>query len=398
MSQPPRGTVPVTYAISATGILATPLVLPILPEIAADLDVSNSTVGFVIAAASLPGVIVAPIIGLLADRYGRRSVLIPCLLVFGVGGLMAGVAPTFELLLLARLLQGVGSAGLINLAVVIIGDHFEGPDRARMIGRNAVVLTMGLSIFPTVGGALADTWGWRAAFVPYGAAFLVAGAVTAILPRVRPHDPPPLAEQVRTAGGYLRDRRVVAMAAAGFAVFILVFGVATTLPLHLDEEFAAGALVRGLLLALPAAGAGTISLLMGRLSSRWRAWDLVPVGYAMIAVAYVGVPLAPIVALVTLPALAYGMGEGLTIVPLQDYATALAPQEHRGVVVAMWVSAVRAGQAVGPALSGAAIAAFGTNGAFVAGTVFATTLAVVAFVARPALLLRDSGVAEAGAG
>ncbi len=272
MSQPPRGTVPVTYAISATGILATPLVLPILPEIAADLDVATSTVGLVIAAASLPGVVVAPIIGLLADRYGRRSVLIPCLLVFGVGGLMAGVAPTFELLLLARLLQGVGSAGLINLAVVIIGDHFDGPERARMIGRNAVVLTMGLSIFPTVGGGLADIWGWRAVFVPYGVAFLVAGAVAAILPRVRPQNPPPFSQQVRTAGGYLRDRRVLAMAAAGFAVFILVFGVATTLPLHLDEEFAAGALVRGLLLALPAAGAGTVSLLMGRLSSRWRAW------------------------------------------------------------------------------------------------------------------------------
>lgn len=398
MSQPPRGTVPVTYAISATGILATPLVLPILPEIAADLDVATSTVGLVIAAASLPGVVVAPIIGLLADRYGRRSVVIPCLLVFGVGGLMAGVAPTFELLLLARLLQGVGSAGLINLAVVIIGDHFEGPERARMIGRNAVVLTMGLSIFPTVGGGLADIWGWRAVFVPYGVAFLVAGAVAAILPRVRPQNPPPFSQQVRTAGGYLRDRRVVAMAAAGFAVFILVFGVATTLPLHLDEEFAAGALVRGLLLALPAAGAGTVSLLMGRLSSRWRAWDLVPVGYAMIAVAYVGVPLAPVVALVAFPALAYGMGEGLTIVPLQDYATALAPQEHRGVVVAMWVSAVRAGQSVGPALSGGAIAAFGTNGAFVAGTVLATALAVGAFVARPALLLRDTDAGAATPG
>ncbi len=118
----------------------------------------------------------------------------------------------------------------------------------------------------------------------------------------------------------------------------------------------------------------------------------------MIAVAYVGVPLAPVVALVALPALAYGMGEGLTIVPLQDYATALAPQEHRGVVVAMWVSAVRAGQSVGPALSGGAIAAFGTDGAFVAGTILATALAVGAFVARPALLLRDTDVAEAGGG
>lgn len=390
----PRGTLPVVFAISATGILANPLVLPVLPNMAREFDIASGTAGLAVAVASLPGVVVAPIIGLLADRFGRRAVLVPCLLVFGVGGVAAAVMPTFPLLLLARFVQGVGAAGLINLSVVILGDLFEGPYRARMIGLNAVVLTLGLSVYPTIGGAIADAWGWRASFWLFGVAFLVAGAASAILPRIRPVAAPTFREQVRIAGTHVRDRRVYAMGITGFLVFILVFGVATTLPIHLDEHFDTGATVRGLMLALPAVGAGGVSLSMGRLAARWGAWDLAPVGFAFIAIAYIGVAGSPMVALVALPALAYGLGEGLTIVPLQDYATAIAPDEHRGVIVAVWVAAVRAGQTVGPAVAAVAITALGTYGTFVAGTVFATALGAGAWVVRPMLKLQDDEAAR----
>lgn len=390
MSPPPRGTVTVAYALSATGILANAIILPVLPDIARDLNASKGQVGLVVAAASLPGVFAAPLIGLLADRFGRRQVVVPCLVVFGVGGLAGGLAPTFPVMLALRFVQGIGAAGLVNLAIVVLGDHFEGSDRARMIGRNALALTLGLSVFPTLGGAIAEQWGWRASFVPYGAALIVAGVAAVVLPAGRPETGGTFSEQLRGAGEYLRDTRVYAMSAAGFAVFILVFGVATTLPIHLDEEFHAGALVRGLVLALPALGAGGVSLAMGRLAARWQAWDLVPLGFGVIAVAYVGIPAAPVLAVIMLPALAYGMGEALTIVPLQDYAAALAPDEHRGIVVAVWVSAARAGQATGPAMAGVAISSLGTDGTFVAGVVLAGALGIVAAAARPRLKLRDA--------
>lgn len=388
VSTAPRGTVAVAYGLSATGILATSLVLPVLPDIARDLHVSTGRVGLVVALASLPGIVAAPLIGLFADRWGRRVVAVPCLLVFGVGGMASALAPTFGMLLLLRFVQGIGAAGLINLAVVILGDHFDGPQRARMIGRNAVVLTLGLSIYPTVGGALGQQWGWRWVFATYAVALPFALVAYVTLPQARPVPTGTLMDQVRDARDCLRDRRVVAMSAAGFAVFILVFGVATTLPLHLDEEFNAGALVRGVMLGLPAMGAAVVALLMGRLVARWGAWDLLPVGCALIAVAYLGIPASPVVLVVALPALAYGLGEGLTIVPLQDYAASLSP-EQRGVMVAIWVSAVRGGQAVGPAVAGLAIGGLGTSGAFLAGAVFAGGLALATTAARPALKLAD---------
>jgi predicted MFS family arabinose efflux permease len=386
------GIVVTAFALSATGILANTLVLPVLPDLARDLGISSGGAGLVVAMASLPGVVVAPLIGLLADRYGRRAVVMPCLVVFGAAGMAGGAAPDFATMLVLRFVQGVGAAGLVNLAVVILGDSFTGARRARMIGLNAVAITMGLAVFPTLGGGIGDLFGWRASFLPYGGAFLVAALAARTLPPGRPAASRTMREQIVGAAAYVRDRRVAAMAVAGFASFVLIFGVSVTLPIHLDEQFGSTAVVRGLMLALPAVGAGVVSLLMGRLAQRWGAWDMVPVGFALLGVAYAGVAGSPVIAVVALPAVAYGVGEALTVVPLQDFATAIAPDEHRGMIVAVWVSAVRAGQFAGPALAGLSIAAIGTGGTFVAGTGLAALAAGVAFAARPSLRLQGSAV------
>ncbi|MGH8974260.1 MAG: MFS transporter, partial [Acidimicrobiia bacterium] len=133
-------------AISLSGVLGNALVAPALPDIARALSVDNTGIGLVVAAASLPGVVVAPVIGIAADRFGRRVVVVPCLVVFGLGGMAAMAAPNFGVLLAARLVQGVGAAGLVNLAVVMIGDRHEGAvERATAIGRNGAVLTVGLA-------------------------------------------------------------------------------------------------------------------------------------------------------------------------------------------------------------------------------------------------------------
>ena len=137
------------------------------------------------AAGTLPGIVMAPVIGVLADRFGRRAVLVPCLVGFGVFGLLSALAPTFEMLLVLRLLQGVGSAGLINLAVVIIGDHWDGVERARLVGQNAAVLTVSLAVFPPLGGLLTELGGWRLSFAPY-AVGLVTAAVIWCAARPRP--------------------------------------------------------------------------------------------------------------------------------------------------------------------------------------------------------------------
>jgi MFS transporter, ACDE family, multidrug resistance protein len=106
----------VILSITLTGILANVLVTPVAPDIAKDFGVGATGVGLVLGSATAPGILLAPIIGVLADRYGRRSVVVPCLTVFGIAGGLAAFAPTFPILLALRFLQGCGAAGLINLA------------------------------------------------------------------------------------------------------------------------------------------------------------------------------------------------------------------------------------------------------------------------------------------
>ena len=83
----------------------------------------------------------------------------------------------------------------------------------------------------------------------------------------------------------------------------------------------------------------------------------------------------------------YGLGETLVIVPLQAYAAGLAPAQ-RGVMVAAWVSAVRAGQASGPVLVGACLAAFSARGAIALGAAVSAGLAGTVLVIRSAVTLR----------
>jgi ACDE family multidrug resistance protein len=379
----------VVYAIGVTGVLANAVVAPALPDIARALEVDEAGIGLVVAAASLPGVVVAPLIGVAADRFGRRTVVLPCLMVFGVGGMAAMLAPSFAVLLAARLLQGFGAAGLVNLSVVIIGDRHESPTaRAAAIGRNGAVLTVGLAVLPALGGVLVSLWGWRAAFAPYAAAFVVALAAAAVLPPGPPPGARSLAEQVKGAGRYLLDRRVAAMTATGLCGFVLVFGVVlTVLPIDLDQRFGAGPALRGLVVGLPAAAAVGVSLAMGRLSGRWPTWDLVFAGFAIFAVTFLAVALAPTVVVVAMAVAAYGLGEALVIVTLQAYAAGLAPAAHRGVMVAVWVAAVRAGQALGPVLAGICLSTVGARGSFVVASAAATAVAGAVATFRRSLRL-----------
>jgi MFS family permease len=184
-----RPPLPVVFAITVTGILANTLINAPLPDIVDDLGVPDASAGLLVAAGTLPGIVIAPIIGLLADRYGRRQVLIPCLTIFGVAGVAGAFAPTFEVLLATRALQGVGSAGLINLAVVLLADSWDGAARAKVIGQNAAVLTISIAITPALGGLLAEAGGWRASFAPYGLALVTAGAAWLLVPERSPGAP-----------------------------------------------------------------------------------------------------------------------------------------------------------------------------------------------------------------
>ncbi len=230
---------------------------------------------------------VAPVAGFLADRFGRRVVLTTALGIFGVFGGMAALAPTFEILLLARLFQGFGSAALINLAVVLIGDHWRGIDRTRLIGRNSSVLTIGLAAMPWLSGAITEASSWRVAFALYTIALVTGAAAWVILDEGKPAEPPRPRDQFGDAMVVLRRPIVLLTVVSSFLVFIAIFGLyLTVLPVHLDEVFGLGSGARGLVIALPAISATLASFNLGRMRSLTSARTVVIVAATALAVAY----------------------------------------------------------------------------------------------------------------
>ncbi len=76
----------IVFAVTLMAVLGTSSVTPAFPEVAQELGVSRGQVGLLITVFTLPGVFLTPVLGALSDRFGRRKILIPSLLLFGIAG------------------------------------------------------------------------------------------------------------------------------------------------------------------------------------------------------------------------------------------------------------------------------------------------------------------------
>jgi predicted MFS family arabinose efflux permease len=365
-------------AITGTGIMGNTLLAPAIPDILDEFGVSDSGAGLLIAATSFPGIFMAPVMGVVADRLGRRRVLVPCLAAFGVFGAAAALAPSFAWLVAARFGMGIGAAGLINLAVVLIGDHWGPADRTRLIGRNAAFLTVCLAVMPPIGGLLTDLGTWRLALAPYSLAIVTAVVAWRMLPPDRPDATVSVSQQLGGVGEVVRQPAVLLILIGGAASFVMIFGVfLSTLPIHLENEFGFGASMRGLFLALPAIPSTLVAFNLQRVRERMSAKRLLVACSLAFAAGFGLIGASGSVALIVIGCVVYGVGEGALIPTLQARAVELSPPQHRGAVVAVYVGAARAGQTIGP-LGAAAL--FGATTTFVTlevGAVLALALAVM---------------------
>jgi MFS transporter, ACDE family, multidrug resistance protein len=372
-----RPALALVFSITVTGILLNTVVNAGVPDILEAFGRPASDAGVLVASGALPGVVVAPLIGVLADRYGRRPVLVPCLVVYGIAGGLAGLAPGFWALVGLRSLQGAGAAGLINLSVVIIGDHWEGEERAKAIGQNAAVLTVSLAVFPGLGGLLTELGGWRLPFALFPLSLVTAVLINRRLFEVDLGPVVGVRQQVRAAATIVRRPVVSGAIVSGFVIFVLIFGLfLTVLPVHLDEEFGLSAGLRGLVLAAPAATSTLAAVNLSRLRARFGRRTLVLGASGLFAVAFVAMGEAPSTLWLVVAALLYGFGEGAVIPTLQDMVASAAPAASRGAVMATFVGVIRAGQATGPLAAGVLIGAAGTSATFMIGGALAAALLV----------------------
>lgn len=367
------------YTVTLTGILSTTVLTPAIPDILSEFGRPAGNAGYLVAVGTVAGIIVAPIAGFAADRFGRRIVLTVCLGVFGVFGGLSAVAPSFEFLLVVRLIQGAGSAGLVNLAVVLIGDHWSGAERTLLIGRNSAILTAGLALIPPLSGALTDLAGWRLAFALYTVSLATAVAAWALLKDRRSAQPPAVRDQVADSLAVLRRPVIRAAIAVGALVFVAIFGLfLTVLPVHLDEVFGLGAGQRGLVIATPAIMATLSSLNLGRLRRLLSARAMVAIAATALGAAFVLIGTTTTLLVVIAAALIYGTAEGILMPLLQDLVLEDSPGDVRALAMAVWIGFARLGQTIGPLLAGLMLGAVATGVTFIAGSAVAGLILLLA--------------------
>lgn len=102
------------FAISLMAVLGVATLTPAFPQLAEALKVPTKNLGLLITVFTFPTVILGPIIGIVADRFGRKKIIVPSLFIFGIAGTACAFVRDFNLLLLLRFLQGIGAASLLS--------------------------------------------------------------------------------------------------------------------------------------------------------------------------------------------------------------------------------------------------------------------------------------------
>ncbi|MEH7136808.1 multidrug efflux MFS transporter NorA, partial [Priestia megaterium] len=216
------------------------LVIPVLPSIMNELNISGTTVGYLTAIFALTQLIISPFAGKSADKFGRKIMIVIGLFIFSVSELLFGMGKTIELLFISRILGGVSGACIMPAVTAFIADITTLETRPKMLGYMSAAITTGLIIGPGVGGFLAEI-GTRVPF--YSASIL--GFIAATLSVMLLKEPASPQEEIEAEGPIqksgLKKIFIPMFFIAFIVIFVSTFGLTafeSFFSLYVDHKFA----------------------------------------------------------------------------------------------------------------------------------------------------------------
>jgi MFS family permease len=358
-------------------VLGVSSITPAFPRIGRSLDLPSQAVGNLITVFTLPGVALAPLLGVLADRWGRTRILVPALIVFGLAGGACGLARDFDLLLALRFVQGIGAAALSVLYITLIGDLYSGQDRTAAMGYNASVLSVGTAAYPAIGGALA-TLGWHYPFALSLLAIPVGVAVMFALKNPEPMNDQGFRSYADRVWASIKHVEAVALFALTLLTFFVIYGTYLTyFPFLMEQAFEASPLLIGVTMSAMSLTTALTSSQLGRLVRLFSKRRLLQISCVCYVLALLAMPRIPSVWLLWVPNGLLGIAQGLSIPNLQTLLAGLAPIEHRGAFMAVNGVALRLGQTLGPPLMGLVFSVWGMDSTFYTSAAVAAAMLVL---------------------
>jgi MFS transporter, ACDE family, multidrug resistance protein len=367
----------VIFCVTLLAVMGVASITPAFPAIAREMVMTADKVGWLITVFTIPGVLFTPVLGILADRIGRKKVLVPSLLLFALAGSLCAFSTEFQTLLILRFLQGSGAASLASLSSTMIGDMYSGSDLNEAMGYNSGALSMGAAGYPVIGGLLAG-FGWHWPFLLPLMALPVAVMVLLFLKNPEPKNKQELGEYLKNTWSIFQNKKVLGLFTIILATFMILYGsFLTYFPFFMKMQFNASALSIGLMMAVMSLASAFASAFSGTLSKKIPPKQLILTGFLLYVLALLAIPFLSNVWLLLLPTALFGCANGLIIPVSHGMLASLSPLQYRAAFMAVNGMILRLGQTLGPIIMGLCFTMAGLKGAFIAGAAIAMIMIIL---------------------
>ena len=388
-----NGNLLIIFGSTLIAVMGVASITPAFPSMGLVLGVPPGMISLVVISFTLPGVILTPFFGVAADRFGRKWVLGPSLLVFGFAGFACAFSeplglifsvPPFMMLLILRVVQGVGAASLGSLNVTIIGDLYHRRQRTQVMGYNVSVQSAATAIYPTLGGFLA-LFAWYFPFylpllaIPIGLAAILQLTVP------KPEQILTLRQYISQIASILKDKQIAGLFIVSTSMFIMLYGaIITYLPFLVIATFSANSFIAGLVVSFISVTSAVTAFLVGYLVRRVRMKIILLSAFPFVAGGLFLIPYVPTLMMILAPVGIFGIGMGLALPTTQNLLVNLAPIENRAAVMSLNGLVLRLGQTLGPLIMAFILASWALPGVYWVGALIGLALIPIVFVTIPA--------------
>ena len=361
-------------------------ILPVLPLLAKTFQISDSSLGILIAGFTLPGIFLTPLGGVLSDRVGRKNVLIPSLVFFALGGLGCFFSGNQTEIIFWRIVQGIGAASLGTLYNTLIGDLcVDETQRLKALGSTMMLVAIGGAFFPALGGLMGE-WRLMSPFLLTLCALPLALLVCVTrLPRPAKTGQS-LNSYIHQGVSRISERGNLSLFAISFIIFGILYGpIITYFPLLAYSRYEASPPQIGFIYAATILGISFGGIFMPGLSRRFSARTLGQCAAMFFCAAMMLMPYSNALWFCTLPIFSYGLGQGILYPATMSVLTGSALEHNRSIMLAANATTIRLSQTLMPSLCGFLYTWWNFEGVFGGGLLLASLL----FILVPAALRRN---------
>ncbi len=349
----------VLAAVPFIMVLGNSMLIPILPAIKNAMGITIFQADLIITAFSIPAGLVIPIAGFASDRWGRKQIMAPALVIYGVGGLISGLAALllenpYYVLLAGRVVQGIGAGGTYQLAMALTGDIFQSKERTKVLGLLEAANGFGKVVSPIAGAALGLVI-WFAPFFVYGLlAIPVALAVWFVVKEPeQERQTPGFKDYLAQLKDIFKQKGIPLLASffSGMVVLFILFGVLSWLSDLLEQQYEITGIYSGLLIAIPVGTMALTSYLSGFYLQQMEAKYLktsILAGLGTVTTSMAVVALSDNIYILFVALVLLGFGTGAVLPAINTLITSATGAEERGLVTCLYGSTRFFGVAMGP--------------------------------------------------